>query len=80
MCEQCIAACPFKGIYSDGIDEKIIVCDLCDGDPKCVMYCETGAIEFLEKDSVAIKKKKDSLQELVRLLKVTEEYWHLRLL
>ena len=74
LCEACIAACPFKGIYRDGTDEKIITCDLCGGTPKCVMYCETGAIEFLEKDSVALQKKRDSLKELEGLLKLTEEY------
>jgi carbon-monoxide dehydrogenase iron sulfur subunit len=74
MCEECIAACPFKGIYRDGMDEKIIACDLCGGDPKCVKYCETKAIEFLEKDPVTIQKEKNSLQELEGLLKLTQEY------
>jgi Fe-S-cluster-containing hydrogenase component 2 len=73
-CKECITACPFKGIYFDRIDDKIIKCDLCDGDPKCVTFCETRAIEFLEKDSAALQKKKDSLQELERLLKLAEEY------
>lgn len=73
-CKDCIIECPFKGIYFDSIDDKIINCDLCGGDPKCVMFCETRAIEFLEKDSVAIQKKRDSLQELERLLKLTEDY------
>jgi carbon-monoxide dehydrogenase iron sulfur subunit len=72
-CEECIIACPFKGIYFDRIEDKIIKCDLCGGDPKCVMFCDTKAIEFLEKDSVAMQKKRDSLQELARLLKLTEE-------
>jgi anaerobic carbon-monoxide dehydrogenase iron sulfur subunit len=74
MCEDCIAACPFNGIYRDGIDEKIIACDLCGGDPKCVTYCETKAIDFLEKDYAAIQKKKKSLQELEGLLKLMQEY------
>jgi Fe-S-cluster-containing hydrogenase component 2 len=74
LCEECIAACPFNGIYRDGMDEKIIACDLCDGDPKCVKYCETKAIEFLEKDPVAVQKKKDSQKELVGLLILTKEY------
>ena len=74
MCEDCLAACPFKGIYCDDIDEKIIACDLCGGDPKCVKYCETKAIEFLVKDSVATQKKKKSLQQLEELLKLLQEY------
>jgi len=74
-CKECITACPYKGIYFDGIDDKMIKCDLCGGDPKCVMFCETKAIEFLEKGSVAPQKKRDSLRELERLLKLTEEYY-----
>lgn len=73
-CEACIIACPFKGIYFDRMEDKIIHCDLCGGDPKCVMFCETRAIEFVEKDSVALQKKRDSHPELERLLKLTEEY------
>jgi anaerobic carbon-monoxide dehydrogenase iron sulfur subunit len=72
-CKLCIKACPFKGIYHDNIDEKIIACDLCGGDPECVKYCETKAIEFLEKDPVVLQKKKKSLQELKRLLKLMQE-------
>jgi carbon-monoxide dehydrogenase iron sulfur subunit len=74
LCDECIAACPFKAIYRDGIDEKIIACDLCGGDPRCVKYCETKAIEFLEKDPIAMQKKKDSQQELEGLLKLAQEY------
>ena len=73
-CKECIIACPFEGMYFDSIEDKIIKCDLCGGDPKCVMFCDTQAIEFLEKDSVAMQKKRDSLQELERLLKLREEY------
>jgi carbon-monoxide dehydrogenase iron sulfur subunit len=74
MCEACITACPFKGIYRDGSDEKIIACDLCGGEPKCVKYCETKAIEFLGKDPVTIQKKRESLQELEGLLQLAQEY------
>lgn len=73
-CKDCIIACPYKALYFDSMDDKIIKCDLCGGDPKCVTFCETRAIEFLEKDSIAIQKKRDSLKELEGLLKLTEEY------
>jgi Fe-S-cluster-containing hydrogenase component 2 len=72
-CQECLTACPYKAIFFDGIDDKVIKCDLCGGDPKCVRFCETRAIEFLEKDSAALQKKRDPLQELERLLKLTEE-------
>lgn len=74
LCEACISACPFQGIYRDGRDEKIIACDLCGGDPRCVKYCETKAIEYLEKDPVVLQKKRDSLRALEGLLKLAQEY------
>jgi Fe-S-cluster-containing dehydrogenase component len=58
-CQACIEECPYKSIYFDETEDKIIACDLCGGDPKCVMYCQTEAIEFLEKYSFAMQKKSD---------------------
>jgi len=72
LCDECMAACPFKGISRDGIDQTMIVCDLCGGDPKCVRSCETKAIEFLETDSVVLEKKNESLQESRTLLKLVD--------
>ncbi len=69
QCLECVAKCPFKAIYFDRTDEKIIACNLCGGEPECVTYCETKSIEFVEKDSAAVEKKKESLQELEQLLK-----------
>ncbi len=74
LCKKCIAACPFNGIYRDGIDKKIIACDLCGGDPNCVTYCETKAIEFLGKDAAARQKKEKALHELERFLKLLKAY------
>ena len=56
-CKECITACPYKGIFFDGVDDKVIKCDLCGGDPKCVIFCETRAIEFLEKILLPLKRK-----------------------
>lgn len=72
-CKDCIIECPYKGIYFDSVDDRIIKCDLCGGDPKCVMFCETKALEFLEKDTGAIQKKRDALRELESLLKLAED-------
>ncbi|MBI4288039.1 MAG: 4Fe-4S dicluster domain-containing protein [Chloroflexi bacterium] len=43
-CEQCAAACPFGAIIT--LPDKVVKCDLCKGDPQCVKYCETKAIEY----------------------------------
>ena len=70
QCKDCIKECPFNGIYFDGVEDKIIPCDLCGGDPKCVLFCETRALEFIGKDSGVLQKKRDSLKEREKLLEL----------
>ena len=72
QCMECVAKCPFKAIYFDRIDERIIACDFCGGTPECVTYCETKAIEFVERGSVAMQKKREFLQEFEQHLKLAE--------
>ena len=45
-CGMCAASCPFAMINVDAESEKAIKCFLCDGEPKCVDNCPTGALKF----------------------------------
>ncbi len=45
-CRMCVKACPFGGMSIDPIAEKTIKCDLCGGEPQCVRFCETEAIQY----------------------------------
>ncbi len=47
LCLNCIKVCPFDGIYYDDINEEILKCDMCDGDPQCVKFCQRKAIYFI---------------------------------
>jgi len=53
-CGRCQQVCPFNAIFMDPATETALICDLCQGEPNCVKYCPTGAIE--------LKKKKVSLK------------------
>jgi len=44
MCESCVDACANVGI--DRESERIMICDLCDGDPLCVKWCPEGALSW----------------------------------
>jgi carbon-monoxide dehydrogenase iron sulfur subunit len=44
-CGACIEVCPFHALRLTP-EGKLIKCDLCGGDPECVKYCSTRAIEF----------------------------------
>jgi Fe-S-cluster-containing hydrogenase component 2 len=47
-CAVCESACPYGVIRcADSLARK---CDLCGGDPECVRFCATGAIQYAEPD------------------------------
>jgi Fe-S-cluster-containing hydrogenase component 2 len=46
------------------IDRKNFKCDLCEGDPQCVRFCEVKAVDYVDADRVAIVKKKAAAEKL----------------
>ncbi len=56
-CRSCVSTCPLGGLGFDINTQKVLRCDLCNGDPVCVMCCETGAIQFVESDQMQKRKK-----------------------
>jgi carbon-monoxide dehydrogenase iron sulfur subunit len=54
-CEACVSACPFGVMMA--LPEKVVKCELCGGDPQCVKYCATGAIEYADAESEAGEKR-----------------------
>lgn len=44
MCESCLEACP--NVHHDAVTDRIMICDLCDGDPLCVKWCPEGALTW----------------------------------
>ena len=52
-CGDCIDACPGKIPYIHPAENYAVICDLCDGEPKCVEACRAGswnALEILERE------------------------------
>ena len=63
-CRSCIAACPFGAMSFNLKDKKVFKCDLCDGDPQCVRFCEMKAVDFIDMGEVSIIKKRDAAKRL----------------
>ena len=63
-CKMCMLACPFGDIVvSDkGCAEK---CDLCGGDPECVKFCATEALQFILPELGMMAKKKGTAERLL---------------
>lgn len=45
-CQSCVAGCSFGNMRWEAAMEYPTKCDLCDGDPVCVKFCPTGALEY----------------------------------
>jgi Fe-S-cluster-containing hydrogenase component 2 len=41
-CSKCIEACPGRIPHLHPTKKKIVICDLCNGDPECVKVCREG--------------------------------------
>jgi Fe-S-cluster-containing dehydrogenase component len=60
-CRTCIVACPVSNPWYDEVRKTVYKCDLCGGDPQCVKFCPTAAIQYIPREKA---------RELVKLLGV----------
>ena len=67
-CKMCVTACPFGGMGIDTVTNKVIKCDLCDGDPQCVRFCFPEALEYVEANAVNLRKKREAAKKLAELM------------
>ena len=68
-CKMCVTACPFGGMGIDTVAQQVVKCNLCDGDPICVRFCNPGALQFVPANTVNLMKKRDAglrFSELMR--------------
>ena len=71
-CRVCSMACPIGGISIDPVSNTAFKCDLCDGDPECVKYCDIEALTYVSLDKLdqSIKRSKSSkISELYALMR-----------
>ena len=70
-CNLCILKCPYHGVFKtpDGV---VVKCDLCGGDPRCVKYCPTGALQYVEESPETKAKREKSREKLLKLLREYE--------
>ena len=67
-CRFCVAVCPFGAMGIDPADRKVIKCDLCDGEPKCVAFCETKALQYVDASLVNRTKMRLAAERLSSLV------------
>jgi len=68
-CQLCVTACPFGCMSIDTVENTVIKCELCDGEPECVKFCDPKAIDYIEADVVTLKKKRAAVEKFSELMK-----------
>ena len=51
-CLICTLSCPYGGIVYDPVDEHVIKCDHCGGDPACVKACDRKALVYRTENEI----------------------------
>ena len=63
-CRSCVGVCPFGAMGFNTIDKQVFKCDLCDGDPQCVRFCEEKAVDFVDADDVCLRKSRSAAERV----------------
>jgi len=77
-CSMCMMVCPFGAMSFDPVGKRVLKCDQCGGDPICVKFCETKALQYVDVTAVSLKKSWEGAQKLSELVQKLLGSWHQR--
>lgn len=65
-CKMCVAACPFGAMRWNSGRSRVFKCDLCDGDPQCVRFCYTKAVDYQTANKVSSVRMRQAAGNLAK--------------
>jgi Fe-S-cluster-containing hydrogenase component 2 len=68
-CRMCFNSCPIGGMSVEQNKGTAMKCDLCDGQPRCVEFCPTGALKYSRLDKISVLKKREEIGKYFETLK-----------
>ena len=63
-CRSCVGVCPFGAMNFNTIDKQVFKCDLCDGDPQCVRFCDEKAVDFVDAGEACLQKTRSAAERV----------------
>ena len=64
-CRMCVIGCPYGAMSVHPSGRPVLKCNLCDGEPRCVRFCETGALRYIEPQAAAFDKRSAAARALL---------------
>ncbi len=68
-CKMCVSACPFGAMGFDADRGRVFKCDLCDGDPQCVRFCDMKAVDYVETAKYQYPKMREAGENYSELMR-----------
>ena len=65
-CRMCMVACPFGCIHFENRRRVAAKCNLCNGEPRCVQNCMSGALHYADINELAAIKRRHMDVRLVQ--------------
>lgn len=64
-CKKCVQACPFGHMNFNFAEKHSFKCDLCGGEPECVKFCWTQALEYLPLSEALERKRRNQAEKVL---------------
>lgn len=64
-CAMCVNVCPVGAVTIDPVEGTASKCDLCQGDPQCVLYCPAKVLRLTDTEHQAHFRRKGYARSLI---------------
>ena len=68
-CKMCVSACPFGAMGWNSKRGRVFKCDLCDGDPQCVRFCDTKAVDYVKTSMLCCDRMREAAENYTGLMR-----------
>ena len=65
-CKMCVSACPFGAMRWNSNRSRVFKCNLCQGDPQCVRFCYTKAVDYVEAGKLSTDRMRQAAENYAR--------------
>lgn len=65
LCGWCLESCKHGAIFLNVEKKTVMICNLCEGEPKCVEWCPEGALSLMTQKEFDSKARKTTINKLI---------------